>query len=528
MQVEIETTGPTERKLSVTIPATQVDEAFTTAYREVGKQARIPGFRPGKAPRGLLEVHYGAQVRSDVENKLITQTLYLALQQKDVAPIGMPRIEPGDLKKGNDFSYTAEVEVQPEIELGQYKHLIAPTVEVEVEEAEIEAELEKMREQATQLVPILIRDVVEEGDIVVMDYEGTIGGVPFDGGKGEDALIEIGGSDYLPGFSEGLVGAKVPSERDLPIDFPEDYTAKNLAGKKASFHVKVKEIKRRELPDLDDELAKDLGEESLEALRGKLVDAMRSKKEQGAKEQRRKTLLEALVAANPFDLPRSMVTAQAERMVAGATERIAAMTGQRFDLSDGELASLAKESETDAEFQVRSGLLLLEVAKKEGLQVDAASIDAEIEAMASQAGPDAARLKAHYASGEHRQGLEYRLLEDRTIAFLLEHAAEDEDAASAALKEEAAKAATADEDVEAEAGPSDVVAEAGPSEEKAAAEKSEKSGPPAETAKKETATKKKTAAKKKAAKKKTPAKKQADAKKKTASSRKAAAKKAGK
>lgn len=442
MQVEMETTSPTERKLNITVPATQVDEAFTEAYREVGKQARIPGFRPGKAPRGLLEMHYGPQVRSEVENKLITQSLDLALQQKSVLPVGMPRIQSGDLKKGTDFSYTAEIEVQPEIVLGQYKHLVAPTPEVVVDDAEIEKELEKVRQQATQLVPVLIRDVVEEGDIVVMNYEGTIGGVPFDGGKGEDALIEIGGTDYLPGFSEGLLGAKVPSERDMPIDFPEDYGAKNLAGKQASFHVEVKEIKRRELPDLDDELAKDLGEESLEALRAKLVDAMRSKKERETKEQRRKTLLDALIAANPFDLPRSMVTAHAQRLVSGATERIAAMTGQQFNLSEGELLSLAKENESDAEFQVRSGLLLLEVAKKEGLQVDAATMNAEIEAMAEQAGPDGARLKAHYGNPENRQNLEYRLLEDKTLEFLFEHAAENGEDAAAAVKNAESEAPT--------------------------------------------------------------------------------------
>jgi trigger factor len=513
MQVDIETTGPTERKLNITVPSTMVDEELARAYREVSKTARIPGFRPGKAPRSLLEMHYGSQVRSEVENKLINRTLFLALQQKDVSPVGMPNIETGDLEKGSDFSYTAEVEVQPEIEIGQYKHLVAPTPTVEIDEEEIDQELSRMREQAAQLVPVLVRDVVEDGDVAVVDFEGTIGGVPFEGGKGENAHVEIGGTDYIPGFAEGLLGAKVPSERDVPVTFPEEYGAKNLAGKQASFHIAIKEIKRRELPELDDEFAKDLGEESLEALRSKLTDATRSQKERDATEERRKTLLKALVEANPFDLPRSMITSQAERMVAGVTERFAAMTGQQISLSDDERASLAKESEADAEFQVRSGLLLLEVAKKEGLQVDAATIDAEIEAMAEQAGNDATRLKAHYANPEHRQSLEFRMLEEMTLGFLIEHAAQSEEDAAAAKQRD-------DSEPEPQSDAQDKEADAQDKEPEPQSDAQDKKSEPQSDADEGDTQGKKTAAKKTPAKKKTAAKKKAPAKKKTAAKKK--------
>lgn len=307
MQVHIEKTGPTQRKVSVTLPAPEVDAAFAKAYRELGRSARLPGFRPGKIPTGLLEARFGAQVKADVQNELVTSSLPVAMQRENLNPIAVPSITPGDLSKGTAFSYSAEVEVQPEIQLRRYQQLVVPPVTVELDEKEVDEDLEAMRQQSAQLVPVMLRDQVQQGDIVQMDYEAFVGGAPVKGSKAENTLIEIGGEGYLPGFSDGLLGAKVPSERDLEIDFPADYSVKELAGRKATFKVKIKELKAKQLPTLDDDFAKDLGAESLAALKDRVRGSIRVRREREAETERRKRVLKALVEANPFDLPPSLV-----------------------------------------------------------------------------------------------------------------------------------------------------------------------------------------------------------------------------
>ncbi|MEO1171627.1 MAG: trigger factor, partial [Myxococcota bacterium] len=195
MDVNVEKTGSYGRKLSVTLPADEVDKAFEAAYKAIAKQVRIPGFRPGKAPRNVIEMHYGGQLRSDVEQNLVSSSLLRALEQSEESPVAMPTVDSGSLKKGTEFSYTAEFEVPPEVKLEKYKGLEVERLEVDVPESDVEQELEGMREQAAQLVPVMIREEVQKGDTVTMDYEGFIGDEPFAGGAGENAMIEIGGNE---------------------------------------------------------------------------------------------------------------------------------------------------------------------------------------------------------------------------------------------------------------------------------------------------------------------------------------------
>jgi trigger factor len=249
-----------------------------------------------------------------------------------------------------------------------------------------------------------------------------MGGVALPGAKGENALVELGGESYLPGFSEGLLGAKVPSERQVPVTFPADYSVKDVAGKQATFNVKVKELKQKELPKLDDEFAKDLGAESLAALRDKIRGDLEARKKGDVEAERRQSVLTSLIAQNPFDLAPSMVASQAERMVKGAAERVQQLMGRRITLSEHELAALRKDSEKDAEFQVRSGLLLLEVSKAEKLEVSEEELAAEMERVAKEAGESVERVQAFYSTDERKDGLRFKVLEEKTVAFLLSKA----------------------------------------------------------------------------------------------------------
>lgn len=420
MDVNVEKTGSYGRKLSVTLPADEVDKAFEAAYKAIAKQVRIPGFRPGKAPRNVIEMHYGGQLRSDVEQNLVSSSLLRALEQSEESPVAMPTVDSGSLKKGTEFSYTAEFEVPPEVKLEKYKGLEVERLEVDVPESDVEQELEGMREQAAQLVPVMIREEVQKGDTVTMDYEGFIGDEPFAGGAGENAMIEIGGNEYLPGFSEGLEGAKVGSTVSFPIDFPEEYGAEHLAGKTATFKVTVKEIKTKELPALDDDFAKDMGEDDLDALKAKIREQKEERRKQEVDEEQRTLTLTALVEANPLEIPPTMIRQQAERMVRNAAERMSQIMGPQFQLTQEQAMALLKDNEKDAEFQVRSGLLLLEVAKAAEIDVNEEELQAEIDKVAEGAGDQAERVRAHYNDPEQRERLKFRMMEDRTVELLLE------------------------------------------------------------------------------------------------------------
>jgi len=422
MQFQTEKIGPTQAKFSVNIPIEQVDAAFASVAREIGRNVRIHGFRPGHVPRQVVEKQYYAQIKSEVQSRLVDDSLIKAMQDAKMSPIAIVRLDPGELKRGGEFTYTAEVEIHPDIKLQEYKGLKVKPVATEVTDADIEAQLETLRKQATNLVPVMLRDQVQNGDVVLIDYVGSVGGAPIEGAKAENSLMEIGAPGYLPGFSEALLGAKVPSERSIPIDFPADYVAEQLRGKSATFAVKLKELKTKELPALDDEFAKDLGEENLAALRTKIVERLAGQKKLDANNERRNEVLKALVAANPVDLPASLVKSQTDRMIADAHAQVERMVGQRVALSEKELTALRADSHESAQFHVQAGMLLIEVAKQEKLEVSDPEIEAEIAAVVARAGEQAERVRAYFSNPAERSKLRYRLLEDKAVTFLLDHA----------------------------------------------------------------------------------------------------------
>ena len=422
MEVQIEKTSSYLCKVSIVIPADAVDEAFNRAFRKLMKTVELPGFRRGKVPLSLVERQYGDRVSQDVQSELVETSLFKALEERDVAPVATPRVTLGHLHRGSAFSYSAEVEFRPDIALQKYDGLAAPTVDNQIAPDAVGNELETMRKQAAQTVPILTRDTVQDGDVVLMDYEGFLDGEAFAGGRADNALIDIGGDGYIPGFSEGLLGAQVPGERTITVTFPADYTATELAGKDAQFQVRLKELKTRELPQLDDEFAKDMGEDSLEDLTAKITANLQASKDRDTEADRRKVLLQSLIDANPFEVPPSMLESQAERLVAGAHARVERMMGQRLPMNPEQMASLRQSSLADAEFQVRSGLLLMAVAKQVDIQASDAEVAQEVETMAAQAGEHADRMRTFYDDPERREELRFRLLEDKVVRYLLDHA----------------------------------------------------------------------------------------------------------
>ena len=289
------------------------------------------------------------------------------------------------------------------------------------------------------MVPVEDRTVVEHGDWVVLDYEGFIAGEAFDGGKADGAQIEVGGGSYLPGFEKGVEGATVPSDIEFPVEFPEDYQAENLAGKTANFKATLHELKKKEIPELDDDFAQDVGEDSVAALQEKVKNELLGHKEKQAKDQERQFVLKSLVAANPFEVAPSVVDDQAERMINNAAQQMQQMMGYRPQLGPEEIENLKEENRPMAEEQVRGGLLLMEVTKAAKVEVSAEDVDAEVEKIAETSG-QSDQVKEHFKNPQERENLKYRLLEDRTVDAILATAVRTDPQPEPAPEEDAAAA----------------------------------------------------------------------------------------
>lgn len=424
MDVQVEKTGSYLRHVSVTVPAAIVAAALDKALKKVAKTATLPGFRPGHIPASLLEKQFGGQIQQEATNQLIEDTLYKALDANGLMPVGMPRLTSiNPLVRGQDNSYRAEVEVKPEIELKTTKGLRVAVAQSAVTDEEVTAKLEKIRDDRALVVPVQDRDIVQTGDSVLLDYEGSVAGVPFDGGKADNAIVEIGGGNFIPGFAEGIVGAKVPGEIVVNVTFPADYGAAELAGKNAAFKMTLKELKTRQRPELDDELAKDMGFDDVASWRKEIQAALVTEKADKARRETEIAVLKELVANNPVELPPSLVQRQAEQMAMQTIQQFQSMYGKNAFPNMQEFYDIIlKSNRADAEFQVHSGLLLAEIAEKEGLRATDEEVDAEINTRAAKMADRAEQFKQHYySSNERMASLRFGLLEAKVIKFLLDH-----------------------------------------------------------------------------------------------------------
>jgi len=419
MEFKVEKQGPCLSKLSITVPSSDVDAAFDKAVRTIAKKAEMPGFRPGKVPRHLIERNYGQQMLQEAIDGIVRSTLFTAIDKAELAAVSMPTLDFKPPVRGEDFVYTAEVEVQPEIELKQTDGLKVPPHAVDVPEDGVDKAIEDMRTQGAQTVPVQGRNTVQMGDFVLLDYEGKIDGEAFPGGKAANALVEVVAGEYIPGFAEGLEGATVPGQIDVPVTFPEDYGAKHLAGKAAVFTMTLHELKEKELPKLDDEFAKDMGHDSVDALKKSIHDRLHKQASREADNKQRKGLLQALIEANPFEVPPSMIDNQVERIIQDTTERMRRMTGRPMNLGPDELADIRSSSREDAEFQVRSGLLLMAVSKKAEVVISDEAVAQEIDRLAEESPAQAEGIRQAYSDNERKEELRFRLLEQKVIADLL-------------------------------------------------------------------------------------------------------------
>ncbi len=413
-------------RVEVEVEAREVDRALERAYRDLVRQVRIPGFRPGKAPRSVLERIYGASVAEQVERQLVGASLFDAIELAGLEPVAEPDVDAPAPQSGQAFRYRAWVETKPAIELPSLEGLPARRPRVAVEDAEIERELEALQLRQAPLIEEPEGTRAARGHVLVIDFQGSIDGVAFEGGAGKDVELELGAGRLVPGFEEQLEGAISGEKRELRIRFPEDYASSDLADREAVFETQVSAVKRRELPALDDEFAKDLGEfETIGDLRERIRRDLLSMRERSALAALHKSLLDALLERTSFEVPNGLVERQLEQRLRSARQRLESSVEDARAI-DAQLARWRDEWRQPAEREVREMLLLDAVARAQTLEVAAEEISARIQEMAEGQGVSPAVLRQAYGEDALERIVRSQLAEQKALEFLSSRARVEE------------------------------------------------------------------------------------------------------
>ena len=422
LQVEAHEESAVARRLEVRVPAARVAQAFERAYGELARSARVRGFRPGKAPRSVLRKLYGAAVSEDVERILVSETLPAALEQTGLVPVSDPSIDADPPAESVPFAYRAQVEVKPRFELGDVKGLAARRLPAAVADEDVERELEAVRQRHAALIEEPEGTLAALGHSLTIDYSGRVGGAAFEGGSARDVSVELGGGQVLPGFDEQLVGARAGEDRTIRITFPADYANAALAGREAEFAVHVVSLRRREVPALDDEFAKDLGDfDSLAQVRARIREGLEAARTRRTRAELRRSLLDSLLARVPIEVPARLVHERLHRRIHSARHELEER-GLRRELLERQLARWEDEWRPAVEREVREEWLLEEVAKQQGLAVDDQDLDLRLQQIAEEQGGDANRLRKAYREAGVLEALRGQLLEDKAVEFLLAEA----------------------------------------------------------------------------------------------------------
>ncbi len=405
--------------LTVEVSAADFETAIEKAYRKQRGRIQMPGFRPGKAPRKMIESMYGVEVfYEEAVNIALPDAYEAAVKEQDLKVVGYPQVELLEVGK-EGFSFKATVAVYPEVTLGQYKGLEIPKAEVKVSAADVTARLKEMAERNSRMASV--DRPVEKGDTANIDFEGFDNGVPFDGGKGDNFDLEIGSGSFVPGFEDQLIGMNAGEEKDIDITFPENYH-EGLAGKPVVFHVKVNAVKVKEVPAIDDEFAKDVSEfDTLAELKKDVKAKLTAEREEAAKRAFEDIAMEKVTEGITAEIPDAMVEEQAAALVENFKRQIQSQGisyEQYLKMTNADEKALAEQAHEPALRQVRMDLALAAIIKAENIEVTAEDVDAEYAKMAKQYGMEAENLKKYIDAGMIRE----QVLRDKAIAVVVDNA----------------------------------------------------------------------------------------------------------
>ncbi len=429
MSVTVEKLEKNMAKLTIEVSAEEFEKAIQAAYLKQRGKINIPGFRKGKAPRQIIEKMYGVGVfYEDAANSLIPSAYSQALDECEETIVSQPSIDVVQIEKGKPFIFTAEVAVKPEVTLGQYKGLEVPKSDLEVTEEEIAGELKRQQENNSRTIDVDDR-AVEDGDEIVLDFEGFVDGVAFEGGKGTDYTLKIGSGSFIPGFEEKLVGAEVGKELDVEVTFPEEYQAAELAGKPAVFKCTVKKIQVKELPELDDEFAQDVsGFDTLEEYKADVKKNLEEKKADAAKRAKEDAAVDAAIANAQMDIPDPMIEAQTEQMLNNFANRMQSQgltMDQYMQFTGTTVDQLKEQMKPQAVKTIQTRLVLEKIAEVENIQVSDEKLDEEITKMAETYKMEVDKLK-ELMGEEEKKTMREDIAVQEAVTLLAEAAVEVE------------------------------------------------------------------------------------------------------
>lgn len=387
-----------EATLKITAPAAEVNAGYKKAVQKIADQANIPGFRKGKAPRAIIEMHYGKEAVKQEAFEIVANKAYSeALNQEKLIPVSDPKVEESTFEEGKDMELTIKVTLKPEPELGEYKGLHVEKKEVEVTDEQVDAQIKDMMGCDAKMVVAEEGAVIEKGDFAIIDFAGTVDGEPFSGGEGKGYPLEVGSNSFIPGFEDQLVGLSKGDSTDVEVTFPEDYFVKDLAGKEAIFKVNIQDVKRKELPELNDEYVASKTEfKTVEDLRANYKERMQKAAEANAKAEYEHELIDLAVANAKFSVPEIMIEDKISQMV---EEMKMSLESRKMSLdmymqyTGLDMAKIRENQRPVAEENVKTDLVLDAIAKAEDIQVDMADVDAEIAAISAQHGASPEEVK---------------------------------------------------------------------------------------------------------------------------------------
>ena len=407
MSVQVEKLEKNMAKLTIEVSAAEFEKALEDAFLKNKNKISVPGFRKGKVPRQMVEKMYGPEIfYEDAANALIPDAYSKALDECEEDIVSSPEIDVTQIEKGKSFIFTATVALKPEVKLGKYKGVKVEAAEVTVTDEEVDAKIEKERENNARTIEVTDRPV-KDGDMTVLDFEGFVDGVAFDGGKGENYPLTIGSGAFIPGFEEQLVGAEIGKEVEVNVTFPEDYQAEELKGKAAVFKCTIKEIKEKELPALDDEFASEVSEfDTLEEYKKDVKETLTIEKEKAAREAKEAAVIDAIIADSDMDIPEAMVTTQQKQMIDEFAQRMQ-MQGlsmeQYFQFTGQSMDKMMEDMKPQALKRIQTRLVLEKVVEVENVEVSDEKLDEQINEIAASYKLEGAKLKEMMGEREKEQ-----------------------------------------------------------------------------------------------------------------------------
>ena len=453
MSLQVEKLEKGMAKLTIEVSAEEFEKAVNTVYQKQRNRIQIPGFRKGKAPRKMIENMYGKEIfYEDAANEIIPDAYEKAYDECEEDITSSPEIDVVQIESGKPFIFTAVVALKPEVKLGKYKGVTIQKFSAEVTEEEVNAEIEKERDNSARMVSVEDR-AVQDGDMTELDFEGFVDGVAFAGGKGENYPLTIGSGAFIPGFEEQLIGAELNKEVEVNVTFPEDYNAKELAGKEAVFKCTVKEIKVKELPELDDEFASEVSEyDTLEEYKANVRKGLEERKAKQVKDEKEDAAIAAVVENAGMEIPDAMLATEQRQMLDQFAQRIS-MQGMQLEqymqMTGTNRETLLEQLKPQAEKKIRSRLCMEAVAKAENITASEEDYEEEMKVMADAYQIEADKVKEMLGEKEKKSIMD-DLAVRSAIAFVAENAVEKEEKPKRKTKAKAKKAEENEEEVKTE------------------------------------------------------------------------------